>query len=585
MASGQLSLVIRYVHRLATGRAIHLSDSQLLELYTSSLDEDAFAILVHRYSGLVLGVCRRVVSDWQAAEDCCQAVFLILALQARSIKKADSLGPWLHGVALKVAGKARSRTLARKIREHKVAMKNCTGDGLEAIVWHDLRPVLDGAIARLPTKYRIPFILCYLQGRTVSEIAAQLGQPRGTVATWLARGREQIRQRLIRAGISLSVAALTATLADNLASAAMSEPLVAKTIGLTGFVKAGMCPATSFEVSSNVLSKGFIGTMISTKLKMFAVMALGASLGLSVLGYQGLVQAWGQPANAQTKSGQAALNAITSGSSTPLPMQSGESTLGNWKKIPLATLKQRPVELYRVGPGDTLGIVVDGVLGNSKEFLPTNSGVLIGYPIPVRDDGTINMPQLQPLKVSGLTLEEIRQSLKQAYVGKGKVFREESEYSAIVTMYRKRTFHVLVIRQDVDDEATSLRNALAGKPSRGTGQVVQLTMGENDIGTSLAMSGGMPGSSAMDVVVIERTRSRANTSSATGRTRHSGGEDGRPGGAVSKRVIRIPLKAPVGDPWRFTEEDITLEDGDVVFVPARQWMAELVCSLLSVGGY
>jgi hypothetical protein len=195
------------------------------------------------------------------------------------------------------------------------------------------------------------------------------------------------------------------------------------------------------------------------------------------------------------------------------------------------------------------------------------------------------MPQLQPLNASGLTLEETRQSLKQAYVGKGKVFREESEYSAVVTMYRKRTFHVLVIRQDVDDEATSLRNALAGKPSRGTGQVIQLTMGENDLGTALAMSGGMPGSSAMDVVVIEKTRSKANALPNTGRSRHSGGEDGRPDGAVSKRVIRIPLKARVGDPWRFTEEDITLEDGDVVFVPARQWMAELVSSILSVGGY
>jgi RNA polymerase sigma factor (sigma-70 family) len=583
MASGRLSPVVRYIHRTATGTAAHKSDCQLLDLYVNNLDEDAFAILVHRYSGLVLGVCRRVLSDWQAAEDCCQAVFLILALRARSVKKAESLGPWLHGVARNVAGKARSRALVRQRHEHKVVQEIRKADGLEAIAWRDLRPVLDDAIARLPDKYRVPVLLCYLQGRTVTEIAEHLDQPRGTVATRLGRAREILRQRLTRCGITLSLAGLAAALADNLASAAVPQSLVAKSISVAGLVKAGLCIRPNFGASSKVLMKGAIGTMISTKFKMSAVMALVASLGLAVLGYEGLVETWGQPATAQTQSRPDALTAMTTGSNTPLPVQPGESTLGDWERIPLAKLNQRPVEPYRVGPGDTLGIVIDRVLGDTKQFLPVNWVGSPGYPIPVRDDGTINLPRGRSLKVSGLTIEEIKRALKQAYVGKGKVFREVSEYSAIVTMYRKRTFHVPVIRQDVDDEATSLRNALTGKPPRGTGQRLELAMGENDLGNALAKSGGMPGSSAMDLVVIEKVHFRQVVTSKGGTSSPSELNADNAIKTTSKRFIRIPLKVRAGEPFPFNEEDIILEDGDVVFVPARNWMAEILSSAIFVG--
>ncbi|CAN5538892.1 hypothetical protein BH10PLA2_BH10PLA2_06310 [soil metagenome] len=174
MASGQLSPVIRFGHRIASGQAAHQSDCQLLDRYITNRDEDAFAILVQRYGGLALGVCRRFLADWHAAEDCCQAVFVILALRASSVRKAEALGPWLHGVALKVAGKARSKARTMLLREQKVAVRNRCGTDFDAIVWRDLRPILDEAIDRLPVKYRIPIILCYLQGRTVSEIAEQL---------------------------------------------------------------------------------------------------------------------------------------------------------------------------------------------------------------------------------------------------------------------------------------------------------------------------------------------------------------------------------------------------------------------------
>ncbi len=55
--------------------------------------------------------------------------------------------------------------------------------------WEDLRPILDEEIQRLPEKYRLPVILCYLEGQTNDEAARQLNCPRGTIAVRLARAR------------------------------------------------------------------------------------------------------------------------------------------------------------------------------------------------------------------------------------------------------------------------------------------------------------------------------------------------------------------------------------------------------------
>jgi RNA polymerase sigma factor (sigma-70 family) len=288
MASAPFSPVLRYIHRIAAGQASHLSDSDLLDRFAEGHDEEAFAALVRRHGRLVFGVCRRTVQDWHAAEDCFQAVFLVLAMKARTLSRTESLGPWLHGVAIRVALKAKAQATTRRNIEQKFAV-NAEVDRSDDLVWRDLRPVLDDAVASLASKYRIPFVLCYLQGRTVVEIARELGQPKGTVAAQLARAREQLRHRLVRRGITLSVAGLSLALTESLATASVPSALAAGTIKSAGLVAAGRAAVAAFIPNQTAaLMEGAMRSMFLTKLKVVGALAVIA-LGSALFGYHGLL--------------------------------------------------------------------------------------------------------------------------------------------------------------------------------------------------------------------------------------------------------------------------------------------------------
>ena len=110
--------ILREVRRYAAAAAPdHDSDRSLLDRFARLRDEFAFAKLVRRHGPMVLGVCRRLLGDSHAAEDAFQATFLVLAMKARSVRKPGSLGPWLHGVAARVARRARASVDDRRRRE------------------------------------------------------------------------------------------------------------------------------------------------------------------------------------------------------------------------------------------------------------------------------------------------------------------------------------------------------------------------------------------------------------------------------------------------------------------------------------
>src|SRR5205085_417873 len=159
--------------------------------------------LVDRHGPMVLSVCRRVLGNAHDAEDAFQAAFLVLVRRARKILRRESVGSWLHGVAYRTALKARTAALRRLVKEKQTAAGQAVDDRSD-IVWRELRPILDEEIDRLPEKYRLPLVLCYLEGKTNAEVARQLRWPKGTVATRLARAREQLRRRLTRRGAVLS---------------------------------------------------------------------------------------------------------------------------------------------------------------------------------------------------------------------------------------------------------------------------------------------------------------------------------------------------------------------------------------------
>ena len=198
------------------------TDEQLFELFlcgTNDTAEAAFAALVEQYSPIVHRVCIDVLGCPHEAQDAAQAVFLVLARKARSIRKPGSLGPWLHGVALRVARRAKSDGARRRAAERKKAELTHERDTAESGPEVMDNAELHDEINRLPEKYRQPIVLFYLQGKTQPETAETLGWPLGTVQIRLHRGRERLRSRLVRRG-----AGAIALTASNLTTACAATP-------------------------------------------------------------------------------------------------------------------------------------------------------------------------------------------------------------------------------------------------------------------------------------------------------------------------------------------------------------------------
>src|SRR5262249_50678823 len=132
---------------------------------------------------------------------------------------------------------------------------------------HELRPVLHEEINRLPVKYRVPIVLCYLQGRTHEEAAQQLAWPVGTIKGRLARARELLRRRLESRGLALSVGALASALAEMPATAAVPAALAGATLNAGVSIAAGeMTLAAAASASVATLTHGTLKTMFLSKL-------------------------------------------------------------------------------------------------------------------------------------------------------------------------------------------------------------------------------------------------------------------------------------------------------------------------------
>jgi DNA-directed RNA polymerase specialized sigma24 family protein len=180
---------------------------------------------------MVLGVCRQILRREQDAEDAFQATFLVLSRKAGSIRSAEALPNWLYGVAIRLARRMKAAALRRQTREVALVEPPLSAPGPGGEVGN-LGPILFEEIGRLPDKYRIPLVLCYLEGKTNEQAAQHLGCPPGTVFSRLARARERLRLRLTRRGLTLSTAALAASLVglSEQASAAVPQLLKATTI-------------------------------------------------------------------------------------------------------------------------------------------------------------------------------------------------------------------------------------------------------------------------------------------------------------------------------------------------------------------
>ncbi len=182
-------------------------DGPLIERVTArhrEAAELAFHALVERHGSMVLRVCRQLLDDPNDAEDAFQATFLVLLRRAGSIRDRGSVASWLHGVAMRVASRARVESARRRrIERHGIRPESDRADHAGRL---DLEMLIDEELTRLPEKYRAPVVLCYLEGMTHEGAAARLGWPVGTVRGRLSRARDLLRTRLTRRGVAAPAA-------------------------------------------------------------------------------------------------------------------------------------------------------------------------------------------------------------------------------------------------------------------------------------------------------------------------------------------------------------------------------------------
>jgi RNA polymerase sigma factor (sigma-70 family) len=276
---------VRYVRRAAL-RSVGagMTDGRLLSLFVHQRDEAAFETLVRRHGPMVIGVCRRVLRDGADADDAFQATFLVLARKAATIRDRARLANWLYGVAARTAQKA--RVLAARRRSREVPMADLPDQPAATLTagWEDWLPVLDRELACLPDKYRLPVVLCDLQGLTQKAAAKQLGWPEGTVSSRLSRARSMLAARLTRSKAPVSAALLAATLAGS-GSNKVHATLVGTTVR-SAVAVAGGSAAVGVVISSHVtaLTEGVMKAMLLSKLKIAIGAPLGVVLAAAILG-------------------------------------------------------------------------------------------------------------------------------------------------------------------------------------------------------------------------------------------------------------------------------------------------------------
>ncbi len=266
--------------------------------------------------------------------------------------------------------------------------------------------------------------------------------------------------------------------------------------------------------------------------------------------------------------------------------------------IDFSLLQQEKPRQYTLGPGDVLGITVDGILPFSEPdqvpepppvHFPEKDSTLppsTGFPITVLEDGTISLPLLEPVKVEGLTEDQTRDTIRRAYVEK-KILKEDEQkkVSPVVTVIQKRRINVIVIRQDAGNDASDTFLAQVNRSGRGVvgadksgeGTVVKLDAFENDILHALTETGGLPGIGAKNEIKILRSKESdkaarmafiqqyqqtlANFNDACGCP---------PPMPEDPSILKIPLRLPPGVLPSIRQEDVILEEGDVVLIESRE---------------
>ena len=326
---------------------------------------------------------------------------------------------------------------------------------------------------------------------------------------------------------------------------------------------------------------------------MFAFMfGEGSAMGIKTRGWK-RHGAWIAAAVAMMTTGCSSLTAPLSGiPARRLPPQFFAQPKNNLVPIDVSRLTQEPPRNYQLDAGDILGIYIEGVLPytppNQPPILPpvnfpdkdSTLPPSLGYPVPVQENGTIDLPLIKPLRVKGLTVEQVQKLIREEYLNNKMLKETENQVlTPIVSLLRERTYNVIVVRQDVGAEraaAVTGKNYTRGSDQSASGKVVKLRAGHNDVLNALMETGGLPGVNAKNEIRILRA------SKADQRKRDAFIQQFYAEVAANQHpcicppplpddpsIMKIPLRLPPGVIPAFRPEDIILNEGDVVYIESR----------------
>ncbi len=223
-------------------------------------------------------------------------------------------------------------------------------------------------------------------------------------------------------------------------------------------------------------------------------------------------------------SGCAAFRPVRGVPASYMPTEFQAATRENRRTIDLGMLVRQPPDQHRVEGGDILAVYVPGVLGGWSpnpenaigEIPPINmphtpdDPPTLGFPIQVRDDNTLPLPQLPPLNVQGLTLHETEEAIRKAYTIDHKILRTDPA-RIMVSLLRPREYRVLVVRQEAQSSLQTMQGSMinVGSDRRGIAREVRLRAYENDVMHALSRAdaaSGLPGLNAENTLYIIRNR-------------------------------------------------------------------------------
>ncbi len=320
-----------------------MTDWQLLQQFTESDSQAAFAEICRRYTNLVYQVCRRELGESSLAEDAAQAVFLLLARKAPSLKqsRADAtLSPWLFQTALLVAKNARRQEQRRQAHEWEAAQMQAQREPPETPEWAEVEPLLNDALQALPPGQRTLILERFFQERPLAEIGAGLSISEDAARMRVSRALDRLRRWFAKRNVALSAAALAALLPQAVrpAPAHATEAIARLTL-----------PTVGDNTPAQSLAQGVLRTMNLKRLRL----QLGAAVLVAVffLGTAGAVRVTAQMnarrvAAAQQQNQAQALAVLNQMYTTYAAMHSFKCSVTS-REEPLGTAQDAEYEIER----------------------------------------------------------------------------------------------------------------------------------------------------------------------------------------------------------------------------------------------